>query len=117
MSIMHIKFWVVQKTEKFSSIPVDHSHEQNNALVKGSGVAVGLTENPVAFKWWMAASLEMARLLKEFESSYLNNDDATNEASYFHHQQKMSAQKTYQKQVSDLTETITQMGNPFMDDI
>ena len=29
---------------KFSSIPIDQGHEQNNELVKGSGGAVGLTE-------------------------------------------------------------------------
>lgn len=41
------KFWAVQKTEKkFSSIPIDQAHEQNNAIVKGSGGAVGLTEKP-----------------------------------------------------------------------
>lgn len=50
------KFWVVQKTTKnFSSSPVDQAHEQNNAIVKGSGGAVGLTENPTAFARWMVA--------------------------------------------------------------
>ena len=43
--------WVVPKTtNRFSSIPIDQAHEQNNDLVKGSGGAVGLTENPSALK-------------------------------------------------------------------
>ncbi len=47
------KFWVVPKTRnKFSSMPIDQAHEQNNQLVKGLGGAVGLTENPVAFRRW-----------------------------------------------------------------
>ena len=35
---------------KFSSIPLDQVHEQENKMVKGSGGEVGLTENPVAFR-------------------------------------------------------------------
>ena len=42
-----IKFCVISKTHnKFSSMPIDQVHEQNNKLVKGSGGAIGLTENP-----------------------------------------------------------------------
>ena len=45
------RHWVLSKTEnKFSSIPLDQVHEQENKMVKGSGGAVGLTENPVAFR-------------------------------------------------------------------
>lgn len=43
--------WVISKTgKKFSSMPLDQAHEQENKMVKGSGGAVGLTENPVAFR-------------------------------------------------------------------
>lgn len=43
--------WVLSKTgNKFSSMPLDQAHEQENKMVKGSGGAVGLTENPVAFR-------------------------------------------------------------------
>ena len=43
--------WVMKKTSnRFSAIPIDQAHEQNNAIVKGSGGAVRLTENPVAFR-------------------------------------------------------------------
>jgi len=45
------KYWVVAKTKKpFSMIPIDSAHEQSNAIVKGSGDAVGLTESPIAFQ-------------------------------------------------------------------
>ena len=53
--------FTVQKTERiFSSIPIDQAHEQNNALVKGDGGAVGLTENPSALRRWMVAGPEVA---------------------------------------------------------
>ena len=39
--------FVVYKTKRlFSSIALDHAHEQVNAVVKGERDAVGLTENP-----------------------------------------------------------------------
>ncbi len=39
------QFWVLNKTNrKFSCIPIDQGHEQNNKLVKGLGNAVGLTK-------------------------------------------------------------------------
>ena len=55
--------WVVPKTtNRFSALPIDQAHYQNNELVKGTGGAVGLTENTSAFKKWI-----QARLLTEFE--------------------------------------------------
>ena len=60
--------WAVQKTTNhFSAMPVDQAHEQNNEHVKGSGGAVGITENPSAFRKWMVSGPEQAILLKEFD--------------------------------------------------
>ncbi len=43
--------WVIQKiSQRFSTIPLDQAHEQENAKVKGKGGVVGLTENPVALR-------------------------------------------------------------------
>ena len=43
--------WVLSKTGyKFSAIPFDQANEQENKIVKSAGGAVGLTENPVAFR-------------------------------------------------------------------
>ena len=43
--------WVLSKTgNNFSAIPFDQAHEQQNKVVKSAGGAVGLTENPVAFR-------------------------------------------------------------------
>lgn len=52
--------FVVHKTNRaFSSIALDHAHEEVNALVKGQGGAVGLTENPAALRRWMVAGPEL----------------------------------------------------------
>ena len=53
----------------FSEMAIDQWHEQNNAIIKGTGGAVGLTENPSALQRWMVAGPELARLLPEFEQS------------------------------------------------
>lgn len=43
--------WAISKTSnKFSTMPLDQAHEQENKIVKSSGGAVGLTENSVAFR-------------------------------------------------------------------
>lgn len=84
--------------------------------MKASGGAVGLTENPVAFRRWMTAGPELARLLRQYENGYLHDDDPENPANFEHHEQGLAAQKTFQRQVDSLSNTTRKMGNPFLDD-
>ena len=57
--------WVICKTtNRFSAIPIDQAHEQNNEAIKGSGGAVGLTENPSAFRKWMISGPEPNKVAK-----------------------------------------------------
>jgi len=57
--------WVIQKTiRRFSAMPIDQAHEQNNEIIKSTGGAIGLTENPSTFR---VSGPEQARILKEFE--------------------------------------------------
>ena len=55
----------------------------------------------------------MARLLTEFESTFLLEGDS--ELNYRHHEQGFSAQEAFRKQASKLTDVITDYGNPFLD--
>ena len=68
--------FVVHKSRlPFSAIVLDHAHEQGNVLIKGSGGAVGLTENAAALRRWMVSGSETARMVAEFENvapSYKN---------------------------------------------
>ena len=108
------KYWVISKTHnKFSSMPIDQVHEQNNKIVKGSGGAIWLTDNPVAFRRWMIAGPEQARLLSEFEGQFMEEDSPD---GFEHHEQNLSSQELFKKQVSNLFTTMSSMGNPFMDD-
>eukprot|EP00112_Aurelia_sp_Birch-Aquarium-sp1_P024416 Seg771.7 transcript_id=Seg771.7/GoldUCD/mRNA.D3Y31 product="hypothetical protein" protein_id=Seg771.7/GoldUCD/D3Y31 len=52
------KFTVKKTQRRFSAIPIDQAHEQNNKIIKGDGGAVGLTDNPSALRRWMVAGPE-----------------------------------------------------------
>ena len=72
------KFTVQKTTNTFSSIPLDQAHEQNNELIKGDGGGIGITETPGALLRWMVAGPELARVVKEFESTLKeDNTDQT----------------------------------------
>ena len=74
-----------------------------------------MTQNPTAFRRWVLSSLELSRLLVEFEEQYINDGDPENPENFENHEQGFSAQKTFQKQVSSVTDVMRQMENPFLD--
>ena len=104
--------WVISKThKKFSAIPIDQAHEQNNSHVNRCGGAVGLTKNPVAFQRWMLSGPEQARLLTELEEC-VTRQNAHNQN---HHEEGLASQKCFQRHTIALIDTIKDMGNPFME--
>ncbi len=103
------KFVVKKTTRRFSAISIDQAHEQNNALVKGDGGAVGLTENPAALHRWMVSGPEMARLIQEFEIS----TDKKKTTDLRHHEDTEHAQTAFKRDVCSLVNTIDHFGNPF----
>ena len=65
-------FVVARTKNRFSSMGIDHRHEQLNADVKGcASGAVGLTEEEEKFLRWMKCGPEEARMSQEFEASCL----------------------------------------------
>lgn len=107
--------WVVQKTSRrFSAIPIDQTHEQENAKVKGKGGAVGLTENPTALSRWLIAGTEQARLMTEFEREFLHEEDP--QIEYEHHEEGLSSQERFLRQVKSLYKQYNEYGNPYEDD-
>jgi len=83
--------WVIHKTiNRFSAIPIDQAHEQNNEVVKSTESA---TENPSAFQKLMVLGPEQVRILKEFEEDYLLKDK---HSEYGHHlEEGFSTQKSF----------------------
>ena len=69
---------------------MDQAHEQNNARVKESGGAVGLTESLSHLEdAWMVARPETARVLQEFENQL--KDEPNVDEKNKHHEQGLSA--------------------------
>ena len=106
--------WVVSETKnRFSSMPLDQSHEQENAKVKGKGGVIGLTENPTALERWLICGPEIAKCLSEFESQTTRHETS---AIHLHHEEGFAAQTKMQQQVESLIDVINTFGNPFEDD-
>ena len=103
------KFVVQKTTRRFSAIATDQAHEQNNAIVKGDGGAVGLTENAAALRRWMVSGPEMARLIDEFQAS----TDKGKDTDPRHHEELKHVQVAFAHDVKSLTDVIDDMGNPF----
>ena len=115
---IHQKFtngsFVLNKTEKvFSSIALDHVHEQVNTQVKGEGRAVRLMENPAALRRWMISGPAVARIIQEFEKTYSKK---VSEEKRHHHEQILGVQAAFKKDVLSLVSAIEDMGNLFEED-
>ena len=107
-------FVVFKSKKKFSAMAIDQAHEQNNALVKGDGGAVGLTESPNALLRWMVAGPETARVIQEFQSGSTKTQKTT-DSSFQHHEMSRSAQLSFDKEVKDLVGVFSELGNPFLE--
>ena len=102
--------FAVKKTMHiYSAMAIDQGHEQNNAIVKGDGGAVGLTENPAALRRWMVSGPEMARVIGEFETS----TERRKKTDTRHHEQTRHAQMAFGRDVKALTGALEDLGNPF----
>lgn len=107
--------FVVRKTSnKFSAMAIDQCHEQNNATIKESGGAVGLTDNPGALRRWMVAGPEVARMITEYEDCTLG--ECKRNIENLHHDQRPVVQTSFVKDVRSLIATIEEMGNPFLEE-
>ena len=110
----HTGNFVVHKSRReFSAIPIDQAHEQNNAVIKGDGGAVGLTEDPGALWRWMVAGPELSRLIAGYEAMSGVKDAAI---SSKHHEQTLSAQRSFLEKAEALHTVLKEMGNPFQED-
>ena len=96
--------WVISK------LPI-HSRVRKSQGERLGG-CIGLTENPVAFRRWMLSGPELSRLRKQFESEYFSDNDPDNSQNFLNHEQGLSTQKTFQRQVTSLCSIIKKMGNP-----
>ena len=106
-------FTVQKSKHAFSAVAIDQAHEQNNEIVKGDGGAVGLFQNEDSLTKWMVSGPEIARILAEFDAASCT---VNRQEDMRHHDQSKGIQKDFVEKVESLTATITDMGNPFLED-
>ena len=76
--------------------------EQLNAMVKGDGGVIGITEHEAALRRWMVAGPEPVRLLTEYEEKHSRKK----KESERHHEQIPSVQKTFQAQTKNVIDVM-----------
>jgi len=104
--------FVVRKTiHKYSAISLDQAHEQNNAVVKGTGGAVGLLTDPAALRRWMISGPEISRMVDDFENMIIRKSDGSDK----HHEQYASFQQRELTEVQALKQQFQEYGNPFLE--
>lgn len=89
---------------------IDQCHEQSNAVVKGDGGMIGLTQDEHALRLWMVSGPEVARVIKELEDVQMGHS-----SSLKHHEQAPRAQAAFKQGVNSLVDTLIEFGNPFQD--
>jgi len=106
--------FAVRKLEKtFSTMAIDQAHEQNNAVSKGDGGAIGLTEDQTALRRWTVAGPEISRHVDEFSNISGNRQNENNKG---HHEATFSFQKDFFGKVNKLRNTMSELGNTFEED-
>ena len=83
-----------------------------NAMVKGDGGVIGITENETALRRWMVGGPELARLLNEYEAK---NSMRRDKDTVQHHEEIPSVQNCFRAQVKDAVQVFNELGNPFSD--
>ena len=94
-------FTVPKSNRKFSCMSIDQAHEQLNAVIKGDGGAVGLTENEAALARWVTAGPEVVRTLLQFEGQ-----QCSIRSEFKHHEQTPFFQRRFKDDVAQLVEVF-----------
>ena len=110
-------FFSFQKTNKqFSQIGLDQVHEQNNAVIKGSGGATDLLNkvDESALLRWEVCNPEFPRLLLEFEDAMSCNVQEDSLKSEKHHEDNQNFRKNFVSDVKVLCKGFSM--NPFLEE-
>ena len=107
------KFVVHKSSRQFSAVAIDQAHEQANAVIKGDGGAIGVTEDPSALRRWMIAGPEVSHLVAQYEVACGAKMGADHTS---HHEETEQAQRVFLEKVEKFSKAMQDMGNPFQED-
>ena len=107
--------WTITRSNRhFSSLPIDHAHEQANKRVKGVGGIIGLTENAAMMERWIVTGPEISRVVEEFTCE--NDADDDDDEDRPHHEEGFASQRRFQCHATDLMDVLMSKVNPFEED-
>ena len=78
--------------------------------MKGDGGAIGITEDPSAFRRWMVSGPEISRLVKQYEDT---TKEKVEKVDTRHHEATRQEQETFISKVQKLSQVLRDMENPF----
>ena len=106
------KFTMSNSQRSFSRLAIDQGHEQNNAVMKGDGGIIGLTQDTGSLLRWALAGPEIVRVISEFEATFVRNASRSMPPTC-HHDQNKATQQRFANQLKSMISTLSNMGNPF----
>ncbi|KAJ8353458.1 hypothetical protein SKAU_G00210250 [Synaphobranchus kaupii] len=107
------RFVVHKSSWEFSAMAIDQAHEQANALIKGDGGAVSVTEDSSALRRWMVAGPEVSHLVAQYEAA----SEAKDASKHIrHHEQTEQVQRVFFEKADRLYKAMNDMGNPFQEE-
>ena len=101
---------------RFSAFEIDHSQNQNNAMVKGDGRAIGLTKDSNAFRRRMTSGSKIAGLGHEFEALIKPESGGNQEILKLHDEQR-SNKSTLFKDIRLHFAIVEESGKPLLEEI
>ncbi|XP_048003917.1 uncharacterized protein LOC125240114 [Leguminivora glycinivorella] len=109
--------FVARKTNKpFSGIALDQAHEQMNAVLKGDGGMIGITESPDFLQKWLLAWPVLVEMVDTYENDVMQKEINDANDIVCHHSDTAANQIRFITAVKSLESTITGLGNPFLEE-
>ena len=103
--------FVVRKTTwVFSTLPIDQTHEQANAVIKANGAAIGVTEDPLHWEDGQLLAQKSATILEKHEVECQANE-TTQHAT--HHKQDTSSSTSVPWKSAKTFQVLDDMVNIF----
>lgn len=102
-------FTAVKSQRNFSAIALDEAHEQENAVIKGSGGIIGITSDQKSLQDWQLASPEISKYIVQYEQQY-----DTSKEKNLHHQQTATLNRKFIENVRKLVHAMDELHSPFV---
>ena len=113
-SIMHVgcpHIYMTYRTSRDYHLTPIQIDEQLNAVVKGDGGIIGISENEDSLKRWITAGPEISDMLIAFKTKFERKKGVSNK----HHEQIPSTQHHFALDVKNTISSFERYGNPFAD--